>query len=238
MVDQPLYPHPRVLSTPRSHRIAVVAVFGLLSLASLGCGTTNLARPLDAGMTRVSFSLGGPAIQGVPLPSPETTIGAAHGVTNTFAVQAELHPTAAAVGVAGADVGFALHPIASRRALLGVGGTVYGFVNDRDNVVLGDGWLSSGTHLGEFFFLAGGAHLSGRVATSSRSVERQTALVPMVFAILGFRPGGQVEVQIEPRWYAFTERAPDSPVAVISPGGRGAFGILLGATYEFGKGIR
>jgi hypothetical protein len=217
----------------------IAGALGMLAaLGTPACGTTHLARPMDAGMTRVSLSLGGPAVLGVPLPSPLTTLGVAHGVTDAIVVHGDLHPTAAAVGVAGADIGVAVHPIPNHRAELTVGGAAYGFVNRRDNLALADGWLSSGTKIGDLFFVAGGAHLTSRLTSSSEAVQQQQTLVPTLFALLAFRPRGQVEVQLEPRWYAFTTKSPDSPVGVISPGGLGAFGLLIGATYEFGNGVR
>ena len=229
-----------VRSTPELTAVTKVAtaLASALALGMTACGTTHLAEPMDAGMTRVSLSLGGPAVLGAPLPSPLTTLGVAHGVTDTLAIHGDLHPTAAATGVAGADVGFAFHPIASHRAALTVGGAAYGFVNARDDLVLADGWLSSGTKLADIFFIAGGAHLTSRLRSSSPAVGREPALIPTLFALFAYRPPGQVSVQVEPRWYAFTERAPDSPIAVISPGGLGAFGLLISATYEFGRGIR
>jgi hypothetical protein len=204
--------------------------FLLLSLAA--CGTT-LTAPLPRRTTVVTGALGGPMVLfgGAPVPVPISTIGVAHGVSDTLGVRGELHPTAAAFGVAGLDLGVIVHPLPTHRALLSLGFDGYGFENGRDAVLLADPWLASRAALASWFALSGGAHLLTRLAASSKQLRALSPLAPTLFVQPAFL-FGRFELAVELRWYALGSCGSCAAPEWVSPAGHGALGVVFGASYR------
>jgi len=202
---------------------------------SIACGTTNLARPVEPGTIRLSGSIGGPVMEGAPTPTALTSVGVAYGALDGLAVHADLQPTALGAGVLAGDLGVAWNPVPGKgREWLTIGTTTIASTSFRDHMILADGWVSSGTYVGEHVFLAGGAHAILPITTSAESA-RKTAL-PMFFALVGYRPGtARVTFELELRWYAPFECGDCVFVPVLSPGGAGAIGLLVGASYDTPK---
>ncbi len=197
-----------------------------------GCGTTNLARPVEKGTFRFSGSIGGPLVEGASTPIALTSVGAAYGLLDGFAVHADVLPTALGAGVVAGDLGFAWNPVPGKgREWLTLGGFVLGSVNAHDQLALANGWVSSGTHVGEHVFLAAGAH--GVLALATSAPSARSSPLPIFFALLGYRPGdARVTFELEARWYAPFDCGDCTFVPLLSPGGAGAIGFLLGASYD------
>ena len=205
------------------------------------CATTQLARPLGRGNTRVALSLGGPlvAFGGAPVPLPVSVLGIAHGLSDAVDVQADLHPTAAAFGIAGLDLGVAWHPLSAHRSALTLGAALYGFGNGADATVLADLWVAAGLRPVRWLWLGAGLHNGLRLLTSSSELREQMPWAPTPFVQAAFRPGmGRVELEVELRWYALASCGSCAAPDYYSPGGPGALGVLLGLTYSFAGGHR
>ena len=203
----------------------------LLLVFSAGCGTTQLLRPVGAGNTRASASLGGPLIVfgGAPVPLPVSTVGVAHGVSESLDLHGDLHPTAAAFGVAGLGLGVAWHPL-RRRGALTVGFDAYGFGNGADAVMLADPWIGGQARLCRWLSLGGGVHLPLRVATSSTYQRGLTPVAPTVFVQAALRLG-RTTLEIEPRWVALGTCAACAAPDYVSLG-TGTLGLVLGVSYD------
>lgn len=211
------------------------------------CSTTYLARPVGRGNTRVNGSAGGPIANlfNAPIPAPITTVGIAHGVTDSTDVHADFHPTAAAfdsgpgtVPILGLDMGFAYHPIPGHRAAATVGAAAYGFTNRADAVVFADFWLASSTRVTTWFSIAGGLHNVIRIASSDAELNRRPVWNPTLFAQIALRPfSGRFEFELEARWYAFTENGRRAVPAYFSIGEAGALGFQIGANWHFGGAL-
>ncbi len=222
--------------TARSARSSVTRVSRqalLLVLFCAGCGTTLLA-PLPKGATLATASLGGPAVLfgGVPVPTPVSTVGAARGVSDAVAVRAALHPTAAAFGVAGLDLGAVWHPLPEQRARLALGLDAYVFENGRDAVLLADPWVGTRLPLAAWFALGGGVHLPIRMASTDRALRALSPVAPTLFLQPTFITGPW-EWTAELRWYALATCGSCTAPEWVSPGGQGAFGVIFGAAYQF-----
>ncbi len=214
----------------RSFFVAVALAFVLT-----GCGTT-LTAPLAKHTTEVSASLGGPMVVfgGAPVPVPVSTVGVAHAVSDAVTVRGALHPTAAAFGIAGLDLGLVVHPIEGHRAALTLGLDAYGFGNGADAVLLADPWIATRWSLAKWFALAGGVHVSIRYATSSPQLRDATPVAPMVFLQPAFVVG-HFELDVELRWYALASNGGILAPAWVSPGDVGALGVVFGAAWRFGE---
>ena len=206
-----------------------------LVLLCSGCGTTLLA-PLPSHTTLVTASLGGPAVLlgGAPIPVPVSTVGVAYGVSDAVATRGALHPTAAAFGVAGLDLGMVVHPLREHRAQLALGLDAYAFENGSDAIVLADPWVGTRFLLAPWFALGGGMHLPIRVLSSDSTVRALSPLAPTLFLQPAFITGPW-EWTTELRWYAPTSCGSCTAPDWVSPGGRGAFGVVLGASYSIGR---
>ena len=213
-------------------RVPLLVVVAL----STACATTHLARPVGRGNTRVSASLGGPLVEfaGAPIPVPMSTVGVAHGVTESVDVHGELHPTAATHGVGGITAGAAWHPLASHPSALTVGGTLGTFFTTEDALLLADVWLSGGGKVASWLWLGGGVHNTLRVATSAPGETIPWA--PTLFGLVAFRLSRRVTFDLELRWYALASCGQCVAIAYYAPGSVGALGVILGVDYQFGGG--
>lgn len=214
------------------------ALLPTLALCTAACGTTHLARPLDARQVRVGASLGGPLVAfGAPVPVPLTTVGVAYGVSDQVALQAEVQPTALAFGDVGASLGAAWHPLARHRDALTVGLQATLVVGHGGYTLLADPWVAGGARVSGGVWLGGGLRNPLRASSSGTVINEQSVWAPTLFALAAFRPGGRrgvFEIEVEARWYAINAcgqcLAPDYfPIA-----SQGALGLLLGATWTLG----
>ena len=174
---------------------------------------------------------------GAPVPLPVTTVGVAHGLTDLVDVHAELHPTAAAFGVAGATAGAAVHPLPSHRSALTFGASFNGFGNGGDAVLFTDLWVSGGGRVARWLWLGGGLHNGLRLAGSS-SLREQTAWAPTLFGLASFSLSRRVALDVEVRWYAMSTCARCLAPDYVSLGDAGSLGLLLGVSYQFDGGAR
>jgi hypothetical protein len=207
------------------------------------CGTTHLARPVGAGNTRVSGSLGGPVVVlgGAPIPVPLVTVGVAHGFSDAVDLHADLHPLALAFNpptpgsmpILGADMGLAVHPIPGYRTALTLGANVYGFTNRVNGVVFSDLWLAGGGRVLPWLTLTGGLHNTVRLGSNDAELNKRLPWQGTLFLNSAFRIG-RVELDLELRWMAFTENAMNTAPAYVSFGPFGSLGVLLGFHYTFG----
>jgi hypothetical protein len=211
-----------------------------LLLATLVCGacaTTHLARPVGRGNTRVSASLGGPMVEfGAPVPVPISTLGVAHGVSDALDVGGELHPTAAAFGIAGLSGGVAWHPIPTHRAALTVGASLGGYFNADDGLLLGDVWVAGGGRVASWLWLGGGVHNGLRLFTTASGEQGPWA--PTLAGLAAFTVSRRVTIDVELRWYALATCGQCLTPGYYAPGGVGALGLLFGVHYEIGGGNR
>jgi hypothetical protein len=196
--------------------------------------TSHLVRPVGQGNARFSVSAGGPLLifHGAPVPVPVTTVGAAYGVRDDVDVHADLHPTAAAYGIAGLDVGFAWHPLHGPRGALTLGGAVYGFGNGQDAVLLADPWLGGMVRVASWFSLSLGMHNMLRVDTSDPTLRSTFPWAPSPFLGLAFRTSGTTELELEFRWDAAASNARLAAPQYVNLGDYGTLGVLLGFNYQ------
>lgn len=205
-----------------------------LALTSAACATTQLARPVGRGNIRVSATLGGPLVKfgGAPVPLPITTVGAAYGISDLVDVHAEVHPTAAAFGIAGLSAGAALHPIASHRSALTIGASIKAFGNGDDGVLFTDLWIAGGGRVARWLWLGGGLH-NGLRMVGSATLREQTAWAPTLFGLASFLVSRRVAIDVEARWYAMSSCGRCVAPDYYPIGDAGALGLLLGVAYQF-----
>ncbi|MFO0608652.1 MAG: hypothetical protein U0324_36130 [Polyangiales bacterium] len=205
--------------------------FALVAVACGACATTHLARPVGRGNLRVSATVGGPLVQfGAPVPVPISTLGAAYGVSDALDVSAELHPTAAAFGIAGLSGGAAWHPIPGRRAALTLGASLGGYFNADDGVLVGDLWAAGGGRVASWLWLGGGVHNGLRLYTTA--LGEQGPWAPTLAALAAFTVSRRVTLDLELRWYALASCGQCLTPDYYAPGGVGALGVVLGVHYE------
>jgi hypothetical protein len=212
----------------------------------MGCATTSLVRPLGRGNTRLSGSTGGPiaVVGGKPIPVPLTTLGLAHGVRDDLDVQAEVHPFAAlfspgdgSIPILGMDLGAAWHPIPGARRALTLGASAYGFTNRLDALVFADLWIGAGAAPTPWFSFAGGFHNSFRLAATDPTLAERPIWAPTAFLQLAVRPfSGRVTIDLEGRWYAFTQNGTILVPSYVTIGDLGAIGVLVGVHFQWGAG--
>lgn len=204
----------------------VVTALGVLA----GCGHTTHVRPNAPKELSVEVDLGGPlANLGAPIPLPLTTAGVSYGVMERLDVQAHVHLTTLAFGVAGLDVGSTYLPIREQGAIpaVSLSGRLYGF---------------SDFHSGARGYL----ELTG--AASYLFKERFLTYLSATGFLQMFEPPllslavgeevklGHFGLQLEVRWYEPNQLSTPMTVNWVSIGGRGALGVVLGFRYYFELG--
>jgi hypothetical protein len=202
---------------------------GLVLLCS-ACGLPAHVRPVPRGTLALEAAVGGPAalLGPVPVPLPLATVGASYGVAEAVDVQAHAHLTPLILGTAGLDVGatWLALPEQGWRPAISLTGRAYGFSD-----------LSSGAL---FYGEAGAAAsyvLGGRYLTYVSTTALYDALADEVLWAVGSGvqvPFNRFALQLEANWYWPTYDASAAPVTWASPGGHGAFGLVIGASYRFG----
>jgi hypothetical protein len=201
-----------------------------LVLLSSACGLPSHVRPVPKGVVALEAAVGGPAalLGGVPVPLPLSTVGASYGVAESVDVHAHAHLTPLVLGTGGLDLGatWLALPEDGWRPALSLTGRAYGF-SDLSSGALFYGELSaSASYL-----------LRERYLTYVSTTALYDALAEDVMWAVGV--GGQVPfdrfaLQLEANWYWPSYDSAAAPVSWASPGGRGTFGLVLGASYRFG----
>ncbi|MBN1207494.1 MAG: hypothetical protein JXB05_21655 [Myxococcaceae bacterium] len=204
-------------------------LLGLVVFSS-ACGLPAHVRPVPRGTLAVEASVGGPAalLGGVPVPLPFATVGASYGVADAVDVHAHAHLTPLLLDTAGLDLGATLlaRPEQDWRPALSLTGRAYAFSD-----------LSSGALFYGEASAAASYLLRERYLTYASTTALYDALAGEVIWAVGV--GAQVPfqrfaLQLEANWYWPTYDAAAAPVSWVSPGGQGAFGLVLGASYRFG----
>lgn len=179
---------------------------------------------------------------GIPIPLPVVTVNAAYGVEEDVDVHVGLHPVAAAfnpgagsVPLLGMNAGVTWHPIARWRHALSIGGEMYGFANRSDALVFGNLWIGGAGRPTRWLLLGGGIHNMLRVGVTNADLDTRSFWTPTVFLLARFNPTERIGIDIEPRWYGFSQNTNILSPNWVSIGGIGAVGITLGFSYTFGE---
>jgi hypothetical protein len=149
--------------SPRS--IAPRAALALASLASLGCGTMNLARTLGRGNSEITGSVGGPllGVGSAVFPVPQARLGVRHGVTDDVDAMGHLALDALGSRALALDVGVVGQMTRTPRGFAMALSARLHVVVDLDDAVAPRVFPEIGLHLehpldtwGSFFFGLGG----------------------------------------------------------------------------------
>ena len=198
-----------------------------LALAS-GCGHMSTLRPTPKGQVQAELAVGGPfaRISNAPIPIPLSTVGARYGFHERADVHAHFHPTAAALGVMGLDVGGSLLALQQDGAVPDVTATarVYGFTDFKafrpylqvSGVV---SWKLWG-RVAPFF---------GADALVQFGASPLFALGAGLQAIFG-----RAFVQAEAKWFGVGHDTRYMVVEWLGPANVGAMGVVLGFGVRFG----
>ncbi len=196
--------------------------------AASGCGVLTHARPTPAGKLAFEAAAGGPmaSVGGVPVPLPLATLGASYGLAERLDVAAHVHLTPLLMfRTAGLDLGATYLLLDQKGAVpaLALASRVYAFTDFRSAVLP---YLDlSGTaswELGRIF-------LAYATLTAMLPYDARFTLSPAVGASAEL---GRFSVQLELRWYDPTYDTGPAIAPWISPGSRGALGLLLGGRFR------
>ncbi|MCI0573936.1 MAG: hypothetical protein L0Y66_24655 [Myxococcaceae bacterium] len=195
-----------------------------------GCGVATHVRPVPKGAWVAEASVGGPLVQlGAPVPLPLSSVGATYGLLEGLSVHGHLQPSPLLFGALGADAGAtvlllpeagavpALAATGQASVVTDFGRTAAWWYADTSltaSWLLGGRWMPYATVTGQVDFLNGQFQLAPG-AGAQLLLERWT-------------------LQAEARLYAPGRRTDVSAVPYVTAGGRGAFGLVLGASYRFG----
>jgi hypothetical protein len=224
--------------------VRAAAVVGLAAVS--GCATTHLLQPVGKNNLRLNASLGGPILRSPgPTPVPLVSVNAAYGVEDDVDIHLGLHPVAAAFRpsaesspLLGMNAGAAWHPIARARHALTLGGEVYGFANRSDAVVYANAWIGGAGRPTPWLLLGGGVHNLLRVGSSEPEIEQRPFWTPTLFGLAEFSPSKRFSIDLEVRWYAFSQNGTLATVNWLSTGPIGVLGAMLGFNVNFGEGVR
>jgi len=214
----------------------ITAIFLVVMFIS-GCGTVSTVRTLPEGERALSFSLGGPVatLPGIAdLPLPYTTLRYRWGVVENLEAHIGLHPTMLAFGTLGLDVGLAYEFLHQNGAIpsvcVGLNPTMWLNPFNSDGL----GAAPSADLVASWF-----VHPRILVYAGGQAFfQLEKPYVPWV-ALIGseFKLGKYLGLGLEIKWYAPLQ---DSEFRVVnfplSPGNRGAFGIVLGMSLYTGGG--
>jgi hypothetical protein len=212
--------------------LGLVAVPLALAAAIGGCTPTHAVRPLGRGHGVIDAAVGGPLVRlaGADVPMPILSLGGGYGVRDDAELTLHGDVTAGVFGVLHLEPGAAYHPIVRAEGLaptLTLAGSIHLLTNLQDTLVAPQlsaaaAWRLRRRHL-IYLGLDTGLPLGAR--------ERL-----IVGPLLGGEARiGRAGVSLEVKWlapnYDITPTAPDW----LSPGGRGYFAVLLGASYYLGE---
>jgi hypothetical protein len=230
------------------YRLLPVAALSVTATIAgpLGCSTTHLLSPVGKNNLRVNTSLGGPILRRpIPTPAPILTVNAAYGLEEDVDVHVGLQPSgllfqssAEAAPILALNGGVVWHPIARARHALSIGGELHGMANRRDAVVFANAWIGGAGRPTRWLLLGGGVHNLLRVGSTDREVDARPFWAPTLFGLAQFSPSARFSIDVELRWYAFSQNAGLATVDWLSPGGIGVIGALVGFNVHFGQGVR
>jgi hypothetical protein len=221
------------------------AVVTLLA-ASSGCATSHLLQPVGKDHLRVNASVGGPILRRpLPIPTPIVTVDVAYGLEEDIDLHASVQPLSMAFSGGGGSTailsmtaGAVWHPIRNVRHALAIGGSLQGMANRRDAVVFADAWVGGAGRPTRWLLLGGGVHNLLRIGSSDRELDARPFWAPTLFGLAQFSPSTRFSIDLELRWYAFTQNADLVTVDWLSLGGLGVIGAMLGFNVQFGPGVR
>jgi hypothetical protein len=201
------------------------------ALVGLGCASSRPVRPLGTGNAAVNTSVGGPMVKalGLRIPIPVLDVGGAYGVRDDLEVTAALDVTAGVYGIVHLEPGVAWHPVVREQGglpSLTVLGSVHLLTNFGDVLVAPRAsgvasWLLGGRHV-----LYAGADAAVAIRPSTRVLAGPLAGGELRLGRLG--------LGLELKWLApYYDVEPAAP-EWLSPGGRGFFSVLFGASYYLG----
>lgn len=234
-----------VASRPVRYWLLRAAVVTLLA-APTGCATTHLLQPVGKNNLRVNASLGGPILRRpVPIPAPIVAVDVAYGIEDDIDLHASVQPLAMAFSGGGGSTailslagGAVWHPIPNVRHALSIGGSLQGMGNRRDAVVFADAWIGGAGRPTRWLLLGGGVHNMLRIGSSDRELDARPFWTPTLFGLAQFSPTSRFSIDLEMRWYAFSQNAGLVTVDWLTPGGIGVIGAMLGFNVNFGPGVR
>ncbi len=196
-----------------------------------GCASVTHVRPVPRGALVAEASAGGPfaLVSGIPVPLPLTSVGATYGVLDRLSVHGHVQPSSLMFGALGGDVGATglLLEEQGARPALAASGQVNVLTDFRTaswwsadasltaSWLLGERWMPYVTATGQMDFLNRLFHVAPGVGAQVR-LDRWT-------------------LQAEARLYAPTRRSDIAAVPYVGVAGHGAFGLVLGAGYRFGR---
>ncbi len=202
---------------------------------------------MGRGQTRLSLSAGGPLarVRSATIPVPMATVGVAHGVTDAVDVHVDVHPFSwifspgdGSIPVLGGTMGVAVHPLpfghGNGRHWLTLGADVLGFTNRLDADLLANLWIAGSIDPTSWLSLAAGLHNTVVMASTNSFQNSRSRYLPTLFAQIALRPSRRVSIDLEMRWYGFSENGVNLVPAYITLGELGALGVLLGVNYQFG----
>jgi hypothetical protein len=197
--------------------------------ASAGCGTTQAVRPIGQGGLRAELSLGGPLFGdlGVPIPMPIALVGARYGVIDRLDVHARWNVLLAAFGAFGMDAG-ASGLILQQHGFFPAlaGGVLATLVTDgQDTNVFPELTLSLSwdVHRGSLVYLG---------LTNFYELAPQFRYHPAIFVGGRWQATRRFGATVELKWISPHEDSTFGPVGYVSPGGLGAFSVLLGFDFD------
>lgn len=198
----------------------------LLSLVLCGCGLTTHVRPVPWGALQGEAAVGGPmAVDGVAIPLPLSTVGARYGLDPRIDIGAHLHLTSLlALGTPGLDVETNLLALEQFGAVPTVSFTAraYAFTNLRSLRLDAEVGITSSWKLSEqWLVFANVVRHQEYLSTGSWSLSAGGRLSL-----------GTAGLQAELRWFDVLQSTAGASVPWISPFGRGALGVVIGADYE------
>jgi hypothetical protein len=213
--------------------VAWLVTVPLASSAAIGgCTPTHAVRPLGRGHWVLEGALGGPMVRvaGADVPMPILSLGGGYGMRDDAELTLRGDVTAGVFGVLHLEPGVAYHPIVRAEGLvptLTLAGSVHLLTNVEDTLVAPQltGAAAWRLHRRHLIYLG--------LDTALAFGDRDRLIVgPLVG---GEARIGRVGVSLEVKWlapnYDVTPTAPEW----LSPGGRGYFSVLLGASYYLGE---
>jgi hypothetical protein len=115
---------------------------------------------------------------------------------------------------------------------------MYAFGNRADAVVFANAWIGGAGRPTRWLLLGGGVHNMLRVGSSDRELDQRPFWTPTLFGLAEFSPSRRVSLDLELRWYAFTQNATIATVNWLSTGPVGVLGVMLGVNVNFGESVR
>jgi len=204
--------------------VAVVA-----AIAATSCGVTQAIRPIGRGALRAELSLGGPLFDnvGVAMPMPMVLVGARYGVLDRMDVHARWNGLLAGFGAFGMDAGVTGLILEQRGAFPAVGGgALFTLVTDgQDTNVYPEFTLSLSwdVYRGSLVYLG---------LTNFYELAPTFIYHPAIFVGGRWQATRRFGVTLELKWISPHMDNTYGPVGYVSPGGLGAFSILLGFDFD------